>query len=404
MKTIFHTGLAVLYTFSCFGQVKSSLDTINYNLFKSYNVDYRSLYILGNNNFAWSKFQEIYSANSAGLQSNYFAYSNLEKKQTSKFTVARLNYNNEKSKDGVYSFNSFIVLNDRQYYKPNSFYEINPSLNVFSRYSAINAPIEQKKELFATLNPYVDIRIGKGRINPISEIFAVAFIIDELKKEGIDVSRLGQAEMFEFGQVLVGISNKRILDSRRARVQQFIETNKFISKYITSNDDEKMMTSAIIMDNIFFVFNQARSSGQRWSFGIKQGGDLSTNNSFFQQNRYSLESSVDHNYAKALSRYFNFESALKFGVSYYSNSQFINKSLTGIVARAQINVSYHPISRTAITSRFEFTKYQGRENLYLNTDVNYFINYFTNLQFKVGYSFVSQKELLVNFNISHAMY
>ncbi len=407
MGTIF-TLFTVVYlgTFSSYGQVKYGLDTIDYNLFKSYNVDYKGLSFLGRNNFSYTPINNVETSNNTHINSSFFSLANLEKKQSSKDIYSNFNRTVVPKIDDKWNFDFNLRNVNRMYYKPNYFYEINPNLSAFLPiFNTIKNNVSAS-DYYLNLSSAIDLRVGIGRINPTSEVFTVAFIIDELKKEGIDVSKLGQDEVFEFGQVLVGIRNKRILDSRRAAVQSFLEMNKFLNKYISTNEDEKMIASAIILDNIFFVYGPPRSSGQRFSIGIQPNVKYILHSpSPFNGNGYSLIGTFDNQYSKALSRYINFNYHINFGPSYIAKNQVNSSRTFNFYALLSTDISYYPNSRTEVTSGINVSKYEGEnKNLSFTTKADYFINYFTNLQLFLQYSIATKNQFIFNVELRHAMF
>lgn len=387
-------------TYSSYGQVKSSLDSIDYNLFKSYNVDYRSFSLQGTRNFNYNEVNK-YLSNSFNLYMRQNNYTNLEKKQSSHSHNLRTNYFSNSNNSNSISFSPLTQNTERHYYTPNMFYEVNYSGTINSSY-IFNNQSNTRDDFEATLGSSVGIRFGKGRINPIDEVFTAAFIIDEIKNEGIDVSGFDQEMLFEFGQLLVLMRNRRILDSRRLKVRQFLELSKFMDAHISTDEESKAMVSAIIMDNLFFANNPSRYSGYRVSVGIEPSGIYYTNKKNQTPNRLSFTSSADFEYNKVISRYFNFNAYTKLEV--YKIKSDVIKSDIEFGTSANLGISYYPISRTNMSAAIAFSKYETEKNLSFSGNISYFINY--NTQFDVSFDIKFKGERTANytFNIFHAIY
>jgi hypothetical protein len=401
MKLIFYASFFLsLITFSSFGQVKSSLDSIDYNLFKSYNIDYRSLTLQGSRYFNYTADNKFLS-NSFDLFMRQNNYTNLEKKQSFHSHNLQTNYSSNTNNRSSISFSPVTQNAERYYYTPNMFYEVNYSGSISSRYLFSNKS-NTRDDLDATLGSSVGIRVGKGRINPIDEVFTAAFIIDEIKNEGIDVSTFNQETLFEFGQLLVLMLNRRILDSRRLKVIQFLELSKFMDAHISTDEVSKAMVNAIIMDNIFFANNPSRFSGYRISFGIEPSGLYYINKKKENPNRLGFTSSFHLEYNKVISRYFNFNAYSKFEADKIKTAGVESELEFGTYAN--LGILYYPISRTNMSAGISYSKYQMDKNLSFVSHIRYFINYNTQFDASLKINFTGQKSANYTFNIYHSFY
>lgn len=399
-QILFGLLILALVNVSSYGQSKSSLDSIDYNLFKSYNVDFRSYVLNGTRNLNYlTKQQSLSNLFRVNIRQN--SYSNLEKKQTSHFHSINLEYTTNSNSNNTIFFASSSKNEGRYYYTPNMFYEINYFGALNPSYSFKD--VKLKPNVFNLyVQGSVEMRLGKGRINPIDEIFTAAFIVDEIKSEGIDIASFDQKTLFEFGQLLVLMRNRRILDSRRLKVRQFLELSKFIDGHISTDEESKAMVSAIIMDNLFFANNPSRFSGHRISFGINPSGTYTNRQILQNLSRLSIQSSINFDYNKVISRYFNFDaySTIMGGKKTNNNS----KSELIYAANTKLGLSYYPNSRTNMSTAIEFSKTEFETNLAFLGLFHYFINYNTYLDLSFNLDFLNEKSINYGVNIYHAIY
>lgn len=118
-----------------------------------------------------------------------------------------------------------------------------------------------------------DIRLGKGRIEPIEDARQLIYILSELR----DVNRLlrepEQIEMKEIAHEISKIKNKRFLDFRDRRKAELVYIDSVLQSYnlIAENDALYFVT---LNDYWSFADLPDRSSGYRLSIGIGPGVDF----------------------------------------------------------------------------------------------------------------------------------
>ncbi len=126
----------------------------------------------------------------------------------------------------------------------------------------------QNRIYFAT-----DIRLGKGRIEPIEDARQLIYILSELRDANRLVREPDPEEMMEIAHEISRIKNKRFLDFRIRRKEELVYVDSVLQSYnlITENDALYFVT---LNDYWSFADLPDRSSGYRFSVGFEPGLDF----------------------------------------------------------------------------------------------------------------------------------
>ncbi len=127
-------------------------------------------------------------------------------------------------------------------------------------------PDMNQKILYSNLS--VPLKIGKGRIQPISDVFLAKFIADELVSTGIISRQMTQSELFSFANEIAILQNKRVFDSRRYRVYVQENLSKWLENNFQTDKERTIELVNIITDNWLNAFLTNRLSGKSFSFGV----------------------------------------------------------------------------------------------------------------------------------------
>ncbi|HWI91807.1 MAG TPA: hypothetical protein VNT20_11070 [Flavisolibacter sp.] len=157
---------------------------------------------------------------------------------------------------------------DRFYRKNNWFLRL--ANNLYSRDEFTKE--ENIQSVTKTTLPGVDesllLGFGKGRLEMIQDAQMALFILNDLKDEGLLTTLPNAALVNEFAQLITEINNRRVFDSRKKRIFELTQIDKFLrEKGLASTTDIRHFT--IINDNWALAFNAYRRSGSSWSLNLK---------------------------------------------------------------------------------------------------------------------------------------
>ncbi len=247
MKISF-TFLTILLCFLVQSSLLAQTDSILYRTYEYPNVYRKALQLSGgldgthinakgNNNPDTEKISNF----NQDLQLSYSTFKNDEKTQGESYGSFSNSYSNRKS-DGTKVVNYAFYWNmhnlQRKFGTNNKFFEWGYNLNTSYRGSKrTESPDQNQQNLYTNLS--VPLKIGKGRIQPISDVFLAKFIADELVSSGIISRQMTQSEVFSFANEIAILQNQRIFDSRRYRV--YVQEN--LSKWLENNFQTNKQTN-----------------------------------------------------------------------------------------------------------------------------------------------------------------
>jgi len=254
---------------------------------------------------------------------------------------------------------------------------------------------------------------GKGRIENVTDARLAIYILDDLSKQGRLSKTPSQEEVFAFADFITKTLNKRVIDSRIKRIQEFVAVDSFLVSNGLSNKTDGLYFG-LINDNWNYGRLQYWGTGSLWHFGVSPSFDYqnyfsrSVNNSIVSKewsrlNQYGI--SIDAGYTTSwisgikwingydINASFNI---LKLDSTGYYYDVHNYKSITGY---ATYNVSYIPNTRTTLTCSagitFEKDINKGtNDELQINPLISGSCNYY----------FSEKLRLQVNANINYNYY
>ncbi len=264
------------------------------------------------------------------------------------------------------------------------FYEIDRNLT-FSIY-------KKNKYVENYISAIVPLKIGVGRVEPISQIFNAQFLMDDLKKEGLLLANFSEDKLYELAQLMEQVSRKRVFDYRRAFIYQ-LET---LSNWMETNGVPTSAKSfAILNDNWFFNRLNNRNYGKRLSFGVTpyiNNGKLENINTIFSNPYFGFSTSLEYSQMKPLNQSIqsNFYVSAEYNNTHYENSPSVNN----FTLRGVHEMSYNPNSRSTYSFQLgtAISFIENKQNLGLSGlfSFTHFINYRTYLLGYISSSYFNQ--------------
>lgn len=403
---------------------KTDSPKVNYSNFKCYDVKYRALTLDFSGNLDANSNSKIYDYTEGMVYfvAGFHQYQNLLKKQKSINILLSDNFNFKKNKNLLFINNSYysndllISYNNltRKYFDKNQYFEIDPGMRL-QESTDINYEPTRNYEYNLSVNGSVGLRYGKGRIDPVSQVFSAQFIYDDLKKEGINVDNITENQVFELACEMTKMQNLRFLDSRRRNKKQLVTLNKLLNSQLNLSDEEKYITSSVLVDNWFFAGLSTRSVGKRLSIGISPFYNFNTLN----KSNYGVGISGAYEQEKPINQHFQFYQnyTLGFDVRSVENGKLVTTTLDPKY-NALVGIGYYPISRTSIQSNIyisNFSYYFNSniltqifdDNIGFSTKIYYFLSYNTRLSLSFNYNQSlknNYNNLHVNLGLTHAFF
>ena len=276
MKISF-TFLTILVCVLVQSSLLAQTDSILYRTYEYPNVYRRALQLnpnlrggynkLNSKNDLYDGFQTDFNQE---LSVSHSSFKNDEKTQGVSYSSFSNSYTRRKSDEDKYFLYSFYLdLNNsqRKFGSSNKFFEWGYNLNTSYRGSKrAESPDQNQQYLYTNLS--VPLKIGKGRIQPISDVFLAKFIADELVSTGIISRQMTQSELFSFANEIAILQNKRVFDSRRYRVYVQENLTKWLKNNFQADPERTIELVNIITDNWLNAFLTNRLSGKSFSFGV----------------------------------------------------------------------------------------------------------------------------------------
>jgi hypothetical protein len=114
----------------------------------------------------------------------------------------------------------------------------------------------------------VNLKIGTGRIEYISDVFLAKYIADELYEQGVINDPISQELLFEFSNKIAEINNARIFDYRRYRVAAAKSLADWIKSHLIVDNEKETELVVILLDNWLYSITAGRTQGQRIAAGF----------------------------------------------------------------------------------------------------------------------------------------
>lgn len=186
-------------------------------------------------------------------------------------------------------------IEDRFYKKDNWFLHLKNSFYTKGDFTKQHTQQNEIKTNMKGIDEDLSLGFGKGRIEIVDDAQMALFIINDLKAQGL-IDGIPDAETVnEFARLITELNNQRVFDSRRKRVYQLTQIDKFLrEKAIVSVTDIRHFTT--INDNWLFAFSPARSSGSNWYIHVISSAEVgkmdqtneSTTSKTINENNYRL--------------------------------------------------------------------------------------------------------------------
>jgi hypothetical protein len=399
MKTILTFTLAFLITIQNAWSQK-----YDFNLFRYPDIKVRGLQINGDGRYAISS--TTFDPNRISQNNNsfitnlsYFSLINTKAKQSRLDNQLSLVYNYLKTNNDVVPnpneilTSSLMVNNSLSYYNRNygssnlKFVEygfrLNPSANTSkASFEGSGSPSTDGKSSNIGINLGVDLKIGTGRIDPIDYVFMANYLAEDLKLIGFET--MSQDSLFELGRVLASVSNRRIFDSRKFKIEQIRAVIDWLQ---LDKSADPIGSFLVVQDNLNYAFLNLRNVGSRHSFGI-------TNNLDVRQYKPAIDAD---NSSFSTSLYYEFDKSKPLNEKFQSTFQLISgthlkfdkiaqkSSIFEPFANGSYTLGYYPNSRTnveikpSVEIRYPLHTYDLFVFGLLNAKANYFINYNTRI-------------------------
>lgn len=161
----------------------------------------------------------------------------------------------------------------------NSFYQNDKlfiGINFESSSSQINSIQKQiptagseslEKDILLDTRNQLSVHIGYGRVENITDARQAIYILDDLNKNGRLTHQPTQEEAFEFADFITKVLNKRVIDSREKRIEEYTLVDSFlVSKGLITKQDGRYF--GVLNDNWNYARNQSWLTGSKLYFGV----------------------------------------------------------------------------------------------------------------------------------------
>ncbi len=256
MKYLLTILVGCLSLSTAFGQLK----TID---FKAYQYPYLkrqglSLFVnLSNNQRVFDEFQVSIgirpfskeNAYSQRTEASYFFYQNAAKKQTRIDVVTKFDWRYQKREIPILlgnqgadrqeksriilPFSSFFI-NQRHFFKDQWFWEYELDAQYDARFMKTTIidpslpPIDPTITNFGNIFATPTLRIGKGRIEPTSELYLAYYLLKALEKENRLNAPMNQENIFDLAHHVSHLKNTRLLDFRLENIYEAEQVDSFL--------------------------------------------------------------------------------------------------------------------------------------------------------------------------------
>lgn len=387
--------------------VQSSLmaqsDSILYRTYEYPNVYRKALQLEPGLSGSYNNFKaqnesdpEISSSFDQDLRLSFSTFRNDEKTQGESYGSFSNFYSTRKSdetKEVNYGFYMNMNNLQRKFNARNHFFEWGYRLN--SSYTGIKSsqlPDENRQNLYTTIR--MPLKIGKGRIQPISDVFLAKFIADELVSSGIISRQMTQSELFSFANEIAILQNKRVFDSRRYRVYVQENLTKWLKDNFQTDTERTIELVNIITDNWLNAFLTNRLSGKSFSFGVTPSIQFNRDleDGTYRSIELATSGEVEYKNELPLSQFFQRSINISGGLTAIQRKYNENKGkFFEPYFDASYRLGYYPNSRTNLSlgGRVSYSQFNGvffgrtRSNR-INTNIVFQTSYFINNRVRIS--------------------
>lgn len=285
--------------------------------------------------------------------------------------------------DNNFNYNLDYQYEYRKYFRNNNstdlYYETRPYINLgFGKLDNNNHD--------RSINASLGVHLGKGRIEPMRDVFVAQFMLDDMIAENLLDSVYNKDLIFELAEIMIIARSQRVFDGRMARKYQL----KSICDFLVSKGlREGIDMFNVVNDHWFNTAYNDRSIGKRLSFGmvsyLRQLYALNGISPPFSHKTGYVGLQMDYQYAKPINQFWQKDIQAAVSVVQDPNS-FISR---GYLFRSHYQYSYYPTTRTWFT---------GSANTYFSTHDFKTLNIIASLDIKASV-FVTNT-IRINGNIS----
>lgn len=235
------------------------------------------------------------------------------------------------------------------------------------------------------------LKMGYGRIEPMTDVFLAQFLMDDLLEAGLISEKFTEEQLFDLAQTMSRIKNVRVFDYRRANIYQLTE----LSRWMERNDiPQNIQSFTILNDNWTNASIFRRQHGKRISFGVEPWAEYSKINDFDSNIYYGSGIELNYYIAKPLSQYSQSDISITLSYDFQAGDL---KDLARI--STAYNYSYNPNSRTTYAISPKATVLLASLDdtyfsLNLPVSVSYFINYRSRISGFIGVRYNYNKDNL----------
>ncbi len=402
MKISF-TFLTIFLCLLVQSSVIAQTDSILYRTYEFPNVYRRALQLEPGLSGSYNNFNdhndsepEISSSFDQDLRLSFSTFRNDEKTQGESYGSFSNSYSRRKSdetKEVNYGFYMNMNNLQRKFNARNHFFEWGYRLNSsYTGFKSSQLTDENRQNLYTNIS--VPLKIGKGRIQPITDVFLAKFIADELVSSGIISRHMTQSELFSFANEIAILQNQRIFDSRRYRVYVQENLSKWLENNFQTNKERTIELVNIITDNWLNAFLTNRLSGKSFSFGVTPSlqFDRDLKEGTYESIELATSGILEYKNELPISQFFQRSINISGGLTAIERDYNENKGkFLEPFLNASYALGYYPNSRTYLNLRAaaSYSQFNGvifgrtRSN-FINTVISFQTSYFINNRVRIS--------------------
>lgn len=280
---------------------------------------------------------------------------------------------------------------------------------------------------------FVNLGVGKGRIENVSDAVTAIFIAEEFLKKNL-TTQMDSNKLDDLAKGIVEVRNKRFLDDNRFRYIDQITYLDSVCKEMGIKPINPLVFYNILYDNLIFTPSYVRESGKKFTIkgGLANSNTFENNYNeeiFTKLTRYNFNFSTQYKFSKQINEYMQKSHQLNLSYFHKFDSYRIidDKESSSFTNRFSFdynfNFIYQPSTRTVLIidlpislvlwKQQEQTAFQKSLNIPFTANGTYFLSRKTNLfatlslnftkNYSYGYKFNSLNNYLQT-GISHLIF
>ncbi len=306
-----------------------------------------------------------------------------------------------------------IFLNDK-----NVFINIIPELNFkhSKDQSKINGETNYK-HIYNSLETSIGLGIGKGRLEPVSDLWQSYFILKNLENDGLLNRTLKESDIFEFATKSSKLKNKRFFDYRLRKIEELKTLDSLLH-------NQQLITNSDI--NYFTILNDYWSFANIWERHSGNVMKLISTPRYISWNQKNMNKHNDDESFFDLVSKINLTSSKQINLNWERNI-WCEISSRNILNREEdtandfmagnfgVEYNYFPNFRTSIRSNLSFTAHESnvlfegditkkwKNEIRFYTSINYYISPQLRLSGSIGVSHMNRLNHVMTdlFNIGY---